>query len=227
MERKFLAFSCLVLLSSIAYFIYTSYQLHNQNKNQQEMEVEPEAPPIGARGTNSPFRFLTPNRSHIEPSEREWEGSDNTSESTELEDTEVIFDAEDFEELEMRISEKQSSQELETLFRDVKQLDDQRQELSEAEEPFFKEFVELRHAIFGIVEEMGTTEGKQMIQQLDEDFYRLTQQQNELVPILNRFYEEQCEIDRAYEKLADRYGISMTEFHEKHDAAYQSWKAGL
>ncbi len=227
MERKFLAFSCLVLLSSIAYFIYTSYQLHSQNKNQQEAEVEPEAPLIGARGANSPFRSSTPNRSHLEPSEREWEGSDNTSESTELEDTEVIFDAEDFEELEMRISEERSSQELETLFIDVKQLDDQRQELNEAEEPFFKEFVELRHAIFEIVEEMGTTEGKQMSQQLDEDFYRLNQQQNELVPILNEFYEEQCEIDRAYEKLADRYGISMTEFHEKHEAAYQSWKAGL
>ena len=227
MERKFLAFSCLVLLSSIAYFIYTSYQLHSQNKNQQEVEVEPEAPLIGARGANSPFRSSTPNRSHLESSDREWEGSDNTSESTELEETGVIFDTEDFEELETITFEEQRRSELEALFIDVKQLDDQRQELNEAEEPFFKEFVELRHAIFEIVEEMGTTEGKQMSQQLDEDFYRLTEQQNELVPILNAFYEEQREIDSAYETLVDRYGISMTEFHEKHEAAYQSWKAGL
>ena len=84
MERKFLAFSCLVLLSSIAYFIYTSYQLHIQNKNQQEVEVEPEAPLIGARGASSSFQPLTPEHSNLEPSEEEWEGSDNTSESTRI-----------------------------------------------------------------------------------------------------------------------------------------------
>lgn len=227
MERKFLAFSCLVLLSSIAYFIHTSYQLHIQNKNQQEVEVEPEAPLIGAQGANSPFRSSTPNRSHLESSEREWEGSDNTSESTGLEETEVIFDTEGSDDLETKASEGQSSPELEALFIDVKQLDDQREKLNQAEEPFFKDFVELRRAIFEVVEEMGTTEGKQMSRQLDEDFYRLTEQQNELVPILNAFYEEQREIDSAYETLVDKYGISMTEFHKKHEAAYQSWKAGL
>ena len=164
---------------------------------------------------------------HLESSEREWEGSDNTSESTGLEETEVIFDTEGSDALETKASEEQSSPELEALFIDVKQLDDQREKLNQAEEPFFKDFVELRRAIFEVVEEMGTTEGKQMSRQLDEDFYRLTEQQNELVPILNAFYEEQREIDSAYETLVDKYGISMTEFHEKHEAAYQSWKAGL
>ncbi len=224
MERKFLAFSCLVLLSSIAYFICTSYQLHIENRNLQEAEVEPEAP---LREANSSFQPLTLEHSNPESSEREWEGSDNTSESTGLEDTEVVFDTEDFEELEVTTSQEQSDPELKALFIDVKQLDDQREKLNQAEAPFFKDFVELRHAIFEIVEEMGTTEGKQMSQQLDENFYRLTEQQNELVPILNAFYEEQREIDSAYETLADKYGISMTEFHEKHEAAYQSWKAGL
>lgn len=227
MERKFLAFSCLVLLSSIVYFIYTSYQLHIENKNLQEAEVEPEAPLIGARGANSPFWSSTLDHSNPESSEGDREGTKNTFESTELEDTEVVFDTESFEELETKTFEDQRRSELEALFIDIKQLDDQREELNQAEEPFFKDFVEHRRAIFEIVEDMGTTEGKHMIQQLDEDFYRLTQQQNELVPILNAFYEEQREIDRAYEKLADKYGLSMTEFHEKHEAAYQSWKAGL
>ena len=227
MERKFLAFSCLVLLSSIAYFIYTSYQLHIQNKNRQAVEVEPEVPLIGARGTSSSFQPLTPEHSNLEPTEEEWKASEKTSESTKLEETGVIFDAEGFEELEATTFEEQRRSELEALFIDVKQLDDQREKLNQAEAPFFKDFVELRRAIFEIVEEMGTTEGKQMSRQLDEDFYRLTEQQNELVPILNAFYEEQREIDSAYETLVDRYGISMTEFHEKHEAAYQSWKAGL
>ena len=224
MERKFLAFSCLVLLSSITYLIYTSYQLHIEHRNLQEAGVEPEAP---LREANSSFQPLTLEHSNIESSEREWEGSDNTSESTELEDTEVVFDTEDFEEMEATTSQEQNSPELEAFFIDVKHLDDQREKLNQAEEPFFKDFVELRRAIFEIVEEMGTTEGKQMSQQLDEDFYRLTEQQNELVPILNAFYEEQREIDRAYETLVGKYGISMTEFHEKHEAAYQSWKTGL
>lgn len=231
MERKFLAFSCLVLLSSIAYFIYTSYQLHIESKNQQEAESE--APLIGARGANSSFQASTLDNSNPESG---WDMSEKSSESKiledifkniELEDIEIIFNTEGFEELETTPSQKQNDPELETLFRDVKQLDDQREELNQAEEPFFKEYVELRHAIFEIVEEMGTTKGQQMSQQLDEDFYRLTKQQNELVPILNAFYEEQREINRAYEKLADKYGIFMTEFHEKHEAAYQSWKAGL
>ena len=227
MERKFLAFSCLVLLSSIAYFIYTSYQLHIQNKNQQEVEVKSEAPLIGGRGANSSFHPLTPEHSNLEPTEEEWKASEKTSESTELEETGVIVDTEGFEELEAKTSEKQSSPELEALFVDVKQLDDQRQKLNQEEEPFFREFVELRRAIFKIVEEMGTTEGKQIIHQLDEDFESLTRRQNELVPILNAFYEEQREIDNAYKRLTDKYGIPMTEFHEKHEAAYQSWKVGL
>ncbi len=227
MERKFLAFSCLVLLISIAYFIYTSYQLRIENKNQQEVSVELEAPFTRLRDANRSFHPLTPEHSNPEPTAEEWKASEKTSESTELEETEVIFDTEGFEELEAKTSEEQSSPELEALFIDVKQLDDQRQKLNQAEEPFFKDFVELRRAIFEIVEEMGTTEGKQMIQQLDEDFKQLTTRQNELAPILNEFYEKQREIDNAYEKLADKYGISMTEFHEKHEAAYQSWKAGL
>ena len=227
MERKFLAFSCLVLLSSIAYFIYTSYQLHIENKNRQAVGVEPEVPLIGARGASSSFQPLTPEHSNLEPTEEEWKASEKTAENTKLEETGVIFDTEGFEALETKTFEEQRRSELETLFIDVKQLDDQREKLHQVEEPFFKDFVELRHAIFEIVEEMGTTEGKQMSRQLDENFYRLTEQQNELVPILNAFYEEQREIDRAYEKLADKYGLSMTEFHEKHEAAYQSWKAGL
>lgn len=225
MERKFLAFSCLVLLGSIVYYIYTSYQLHIADKNLQE--VEPEAPLIGARGANSLFQFSTPDHSNPESSEEEWEVSEKMSESTEFEDTEVIFDTEDFEELEAKTSQEQSSSELEALFIDVKQLDDQRQKLNQAEAPFFKEYVELRRAIFKITEAMGTTEGKQIAQQLDEDFKSLTEQQNELVPILNEFHEKQRKINNAYERLEDKYGIPMTEFQEKHEAAYQSWKASL
>ena len=225
MERKFLAFSCLVLLSSIVYYIYTSYQLHIADKNLQE--VEPEAPLIGARGANSLFQSSAPKHSTPESTEEEWEVSEKTSENTALEETGVTFDTEGFEELEANPSEEQSSPELEALFIDVKQLDDRRQKLNQEEEPFFKDFVELRRAIFEITEAMGTTEGKQIAQQLDEDFKSLTEQQNGLVPILNEFHEKQREIDNAYEKLADKYGISMTEFHDKHEAAYQSWKAGL
>ena len=225
MERKFLAFSCVVLLISIVYFIYTSYQLHTQNKSQQE--VKPEAPLISARAANNSLYPLTPKHSTPESTEEEWEVSERSSEGTVLEEPGVTFDTEDFEGLEANPSEEQSRPELEALFIDVKQLDDQREELNQAEEPFFKEYVELRRAIFEIVEEMGTTEGKQMNQQLDEDFKLLTEQQNELVPILNEFYEKQREIDRAYEKLANKYGISMTEFHARHEAAYQSWKTGL
>ena len=225
MGRKFLAFSCIVLLSSIVYYIYTDYQLHIQKKNLQE--TEPEAPLISARGANSLFQSSTPDHSNPESSEEGWEVSEKMSESTEFEDTEVIFDTEGFEGLETKISEEQSRPELETLFIGVKKLDDQRERLNQAEEPFFKEYVELRRAIFEITEAMGTTEGKQVAQQLNEDFKSLTEQQNELVPILNEFHEKQREIDNAYEKLADKYGISMTEFHDKHEAAYQSWKAGL
>lgn len=227
MERKFLVFSCLVLLSSIVYFIYTSYQLHIENKNRQAVEVESEAPLIGARGANGSFQPLTLEHSNLEPTEEEWKASEKSSDSTELEETEAIFDTEGFEELEAKTSEEQISPELEAMFIDVKQLDDQREKLNQEEEPFFKDFVELRRAIFEIVEEMGTAKGKQMIQQLDEDFNWFTQQQNGLVPVLNEFYEEQREINGMYEKLEDKYGISMTDFHEKHEAAYQSWKAGL
>ena len=178
-------------------------------------------------GANGSFQPLTLEHSNLEPTEEEWKASEKSSESTELEETEAIFDTEGFEELEAKTSEEQSSPELEAIFIDVKQLDDQREKMNQEEEPFFKDFVELRRVIFEIVEEMGTAKGKQMIQQLDEDFNWFTQQQNELVPVLNEFYKEQREIDGMYETLEDKYGISMTEFHEKHEAAYQSWKAGL
>ena len=72
MERKILVFSCLVLLISIVYFIYTSYQLHIENGNQQEVTAELEEPFVGSVSTGSSSRLKQENSSP-EPTAKEWE----------------------------------------------------------------------------------------------------------------------------------------------------------
>ena len=228
MARKFFAFSCLVLLISILYFIYTSYTIQT-SKNQPEATAESEELYVGRRPAGSSFQSSAPENSEPEPepepTEEEWEAFENHLKNKELEDTEVASDTGDSDEA--KASNKQISPELESLFIAVKQLDDRRRKLNREEEPFNKEFFELRGATFEILKEMEATDDKQIIQQLDKDFEWIGRRMNELVPILNEFYEKHRKVDKGYEALEEQYGISVTEFREKYEETYESWKADL
>ncbi len=228
MERKFLVFSCLVLLISIVYFIYTSYQLHIENRNRQEMTIESEVPVIGSGEANSSFHPLALEHSNPEWAEEESKMSEKTSENLELEETEVIFDTEKFEELETQNSEEPSSPELEPLFIDVKQLDDQRRKLNRESESFDREFGELSTRQLEILtEDLLETREEHIINQLHEEFERVTKRIEEIRPVINSFLEEHDQLNKEYEELEKQYGISMTEFHEKYEDMYKYWREDL
>ncbi len=227
MERKFLAFSCLVLLISIAYFIYTSYQLHIENKNQQEGTVELEVPFTGLRDANRSSHLLTPEHSNPEPTAEEGEASEKTSESTELEETEVIFDTEGFEELEAKTSEAQSSPELEALFIEVKQLYDQREVIYRETAPFSIELRELKYRRIEIgLHDLVEASGEET-ERLHEEFRRSQDRMQELRTIIAPLDEQRFQLEKEVEQIVFEYGMTVEEFHDRYGEKYESWKSGL
>ncbi len=226
MERKFLAFSCLVLLSSIVYFIYTSYQLHIQNRSQQEVAVESEAPLIGARAANSSFQPLTPEHSNPESTEEEWGVSEKTSESTEFEETEVIFDIENFEELETKTSEEQSQPELEALFADVKQLYDQREIIYRETAPFSIELHKLKYRQIEIgLHDLVEASGEET-ERLHEEFRRSQGRMQESRTIIALLDDQRLQLEKEVEQIVFDYGMTVEEFDERYGEKYESWKSG-
>lgn len=224
MERNFLAFSCLVLLSSIVYFIYTSYQLHIENRNRQGVKAAPKAPLIGARGANSSFQPLTLEHSNPESPEREWERSNNISESTELGDTEVVFDTEDFEELEATTSQEQSSPELEALVTGVKQLYDQREIIYQETAPFSIELHKLKYRQIEIgLHDLVEASGEET-ERLHEEFRRSQDRMQELRTIIAVLDDERLQLEKEVEQIVFDYGMTVEEFDEIYSENYESWK---
>ncbi|MYE87661.1 hypothetical protein F4X33_01510 [Candidatus Poribacteria bacterium] len=220
MERKFLVFSCFVLLSSIVYFIYTSYQLHIENKNRQEVEADPKAPLIGSREANGSFQPLALEYSNPEPTKKGWEVSDKTSESTKFEDTEVVFDIEDFEELETKTAEEQSQPELETLFTDVKQLYDQRETIYQETAPFSIELHKLKYrqieiGLYDLVEASGAE-----TEQLHEEFRRSQDRMQELRTIIAALDDQRLQLEKKVEQIVFDYGMTVEEFDEIYGEKY-------
>ncbi len=225
MERKFLAFSCFVLLVSIVYFIYTSYQLHIESKNRQAMEIEPEVPLIGTRGASSSFQPLTLERSNPEPTEEEWKTSEKTSESTELGEPEVIFEIEDFEEFKAKISKEQSSPELEALFIDLKQLYDQREVIYRKTAPFSRELHKLKYRQIEIgLHDLVEARGEET-ERLHEEFHRSQNRMQELRTIIALLDDQRLQLEKEVEQIVFDYGMTVEEFDERYSEKYESWKS--
>ena len=219
MANKFLVFSCLVLLISIVYFIYTSYQLHIENKNQQEMTVELGEPFVERVSTSSSSQSPKPERSNPEPTAEEWEAFEevfrdfeDSEEQTETTQSEIASETED--------SHTGISPELEAMFTRVRDIQTQENVLiDEVADLYIEESeIQARQIEIGTKELLIADTGQ--ARRLHEELKMLHDRRVELDTILNP-YDEQIEgLNHEFEQ---EYGMSTEEFHEGYDSVYKSW----
>lgn len=229
MERKFLAFSCLVLLISIVYFIYTSYRLHTENKNQQEMVVELEEPFVGV-GPSS-FSQPQPESSNLESTEGEWEAFEGKvkdfesfgeiTETTQLEGG-IATEISETEDVDTEISS-----ELEEMFIYYKGYLERRRKVSRKIAHLMRQFVELDERI----EELGnliieTTNRGEEHQELVEERQQLYEDKDEVSIALEPHDKHAAQLDQEWEEYLQTYhGIDSTTFRETHAEDLRSWLA--
>ena len=224
MEKKFLIFSCLLLLVSIVYFIYTSYQLQIENRNQQETPGEPSD--TFPRGIANPYALKSEQEnSNFEPTKEEWEEFEplfrDFKESKEVETSQSEANLETGN-LEIDVSEAKISPELEAMFITLKKIKNQQRSLYEEAAPFFVELSELRSRLI----EIGTNDlvkaDREQTKRLHEELTEI-QERSVVLRSLVKPYDER--IQELENEFVHEYGMSNDEFHKKHGSAYRSWKA--
>ena len=202
MVRKFLVFSCLVFLISIVYFIYTKYQMHTENKNQQEVTAELEAPSVGHVSTIRSSQPKTED-SNPEPTEEELAAFEVfLSNLEELEELDGTTETTQFEEVaEADTSETESddtgiSPELEEMFIYYKGHLDRFREVERKVVPLMRRVVELDERI----EELGN---------LIMEKTNRGEAHQELVGARQQLYEERDEVSETLEPLGENRRLNL------------------
>ena len=228
MERKFLVFSCLVLLISIVYFIYTSYQLHIENKNRQEVTAELEVPAIERVYTNNFSPSVKPGLSNLGPIEEKWEAFEEVPsdfealeemvETSQLEgaaETATVAGDEDLTGI---------SPELEAMFLDVNALVKRDNAILDEMEPYVQQALEIGRKIGEIADrlvEAGTdNEIKKKLYAEVEGLYR---DDEAILAILKPYIQQRHQLRADFEQ---KYGISEKEFADQYYESHRAWKQG-
>lgn len=230
MERKFLAFSCLILLISIVYFIYTSYQWHIEGEDQQKKLAKWEASFIddvssGQYPQTSEPRNLNP-ASTVRESER-FEVDRVNVEG--LEDAVITLQSEEF--AEMVSSETKSDEigigpELEAMFLDIKALVDRDNEILDEMEPYVQQVWQINTRQEEILDELVAANGnREEMEILYAEFHTLVDEAKSISDDIIEPYEHQRRQLRS--KFERRYGLSEEEFADRYYESYRTWKRGL
>ena len=225
MERKFLAFSCFVLLSSIVYFIYTSYQLHIENKNQQELTAKLEVPSVERVYTNNSSQSSKTEPSTPELTEEEWEAfdevlsdsedSENQAETIQLDErtaTEVSETKGDG----TKISPKQMIRfkfinQYQTMQRDSRSIDDEFSELSRKHDQLISDM----------------TAGPMHMDKLGvivSEYKRVSERLKILEPLITSHVDQTIQMEAEFQ---EKYGTSLGDFYNQYEKEYKSGKAEL
>ena len=227
MERKFLAFSCLVLLGSIVYFIYTSYQLHIENKNQQEVTAELEAPFVGGLYISRSSQSKREN-SNLEPTEGEWGAFEgDVKDLGEFEETTQPEAGIETEAAETEVNDTGISPEIEKMFIYYKGYLERRREVSREQAPFMRKLVEMdkewQELDNLITKKMNRGEKHQ---ELVEVRRQLSEERNDVFVALEPFDERLVQLEGEWEEYLRTYhGIDSATFREIHAEDLRSWLA--
>lgn len=234
MARKLLGFSCLVFLISIVYFIYTRYQLNTENKNQQEVTAELEAPSVGYVSTSRSSQPKTED-SNPEPTEEEWAAFEaflsNLEELEELEGTTETIQPEGVAETEAYSAEGDDtgiSPELEGMFIHYKEVFLNRtREVDREITPFMRRIVEIderMEELFDAIMEKSNR-GEEHQELLDARM-QLYEERVEVSEALEPLDEQMAQIHQDWEEyLLANHGIDSTTFNETYTEALRTWFA--
>ena len=232
MERKFLVFSCLVLLISIVYFFYTSYQLDIENRNHREATAESEEPFVGSVSTIGRVSTSSYSQSsklehlHPEPTVEEWNAFEEALKSTEVGKTESMADTGDFDEMKTKASKEQISPELGAVFIALKQRYDQRRVICHESAPFSKELGELKYRQIEIIMYDLVGASGEETKRLYEEFHRSQDRMQGLRTIIAPLDEQRLQLEKEVEQVLFEYGMTVEEFYEIYDELYESWESG-
>ncbi len=221
MNRKFLIFSCLVLLISIVYFIYTSYQLHTKYNKQQEVATESEAPFVTRVSTTKSFSTNGDLQSlNLNPTLEEQEDFKDVLNG------EIEVPEEQVERTQLEVwSETEDSHtgiclELEIMFARVRDIKAQKHALVEEVSDLYIEDSEIQTRQI----EIGTKEllmaDEEEVRRLHDELKMLHNRRVELDTILDPYDQQIEELDYKFEH---EYGMSFHEFHERYGLEYDSW----
>ena len=221
MERKFLVFSCLVLLISIVYFIYTSYQLHTKYNKQQEVAAQSEAPFVTRVSTTRSFSTNGDLQSlNLNPTLEEQEDFKDVLNG------EIEVPEEQVERIQLEVwPETEDSHtgiypELEIMFARVRNIKVQKHALVVEVANLYIEDSEIqtRQIEIGMKELLMADEEE--ARRLHDELKMLHNRRVELDTILDPYDQQIEELDYEFEH---EYGMSFHEFHERYGLEYDSW----
>ena len=240
MNRNFLVFSvlvsCLIVFVSFVYYIYTGYRLNIQYGNEQGMSTEFESPFIGNPDASASFQPSTPQHANAVPmvSERnvtKREAFENLFENTKLEETEVTLNRDDFDkvdgyvEVEEKTSNAHGNLELEELFKDMKQIHDERDVILRNLATFSIELRSLKYRQMEIgMQDLVHARGDE-IERLHEEFHRSGARLGELRTIIAPIEKQDFRLQQEAVQKVSEYGMTIEEFYEKYEDLYKSWKS--
>ena len=137
----------------------------------------------------------------------------------------VISDTGNLDEMEAKTSREQSGQELETLFTDLKQLYDQREIIYEETTPLSTKLRELKYREIEIgAHDLVGASGEEA-KKLHEEFRSIQEELPKLRTAIASLDEERLQIEKAVEEIISGYGMTVTEFYDRHGQKYESWKS--
>ena len=221
MERKFLVFSCLVLLISIVYFIYTSFQLHIKSNKQLDVIAELEAPFATRASTTGSFSTDGDYQSsNLNPTLEEQENLEDVFSS------EIEVPEEQVERTQLEVwseaegSHTRISPVLEVMFTRVRDIKAQKHALVVEVAGFYIEESEIQTRQIEIgTKELLMADGEEA-RRLHDELIMLHHRRVELDTILDPYDRQIEELDYEFEH---EYGMSFHEFHERYESEYDSW----
>ena len=235
--KKFLVFSCLILLISIVYFIHTRCQMHTESKNQQKVTGELEAPSVGhvSASRSSQPRI---EESNPVPTEEEWAAFEEflgnleelertlegTTETTQPE-PEGITDAEVYEaSSETEGDDTGISPELKATFIVVNDWRDTQRAYFEKIDPLMREYAPLGEIEVGIIHAISGTSGEEN-RRLHEELRQVQSKKQELADLMAPFGRAREQANQELvQYLQENHGMDMQQFFDTHGEVFESWR---
>ena len=131
-----------------------------------------------------------------------------------------------FDGMEMKASQEQSGQELETLFTDLKQLYDQREIIYEKTAPFSTKLRKLKYRQIEIGSHDLVGASGEETEKLHKELRNIQEELPKLRTAIASLDEERLQIEKEVEEIMSEYGMTVKGFYDRYGQKYESWKSG-
>lgn len=227
MERKFLVFSCVALLISILYFIFTTVKDQPLTKNQREpsKELGETSFSTGNLAKQSSSRDSSPShQKSSDPTAEEWQAFEEAHQGSPEESIERGEEAQSASASGVEKSDTGISPELEAVFITVNQWRRRIRDLHRETGPLVREIAALSDRVEAINDAFDGTSGEEN-RRLNEEFKQAISEQQKVVDLVAPIDKEIEQVRQELEQyLQTNLGMTATQFYDTHGETFNTWR---